>query len=258
MNYILKDCNEPQRLNEQCQIEEFSLARELEHFDLSLTSTLLDAGCGSGVLCRYIEQMVPGLNVSGCDISENSLAYCQSQKIKNDSTFFVHNLLESATPKKYDAIVNRLVLHHLSISQQKKFLTHLRDSLNPGGKICVIDTDGLFLNLGTTSQKLLDQMELAKNRFGGNVASARYLPAIFSELGFKNVSWDIVLMDFRGESKYHEVEQWRLRFASSFEFYVSVFGSEFEAHKFIKLYLDEAKRPETTLFYNKFIVSGEI
>jgi cyclopropane fatty-acyl-phospholipid synthase-like methyltransferase len=248
---------EPKRLDEQSQAEEFSIEREISQIDFTKVKKVLDAGCGSGVLCRYLEEYHPGLNVSGCDISQSSLHHCRQNSLKKDTSFFEHNFIGSPVDQKFDLIVSRLVFHHLSLSQQKTALKNLRSSLNPDGQICLIDVDGLFLNLGTSSEKLLEQMDMARAKFGGNVNSARYFPAFLKDLGFRDIKWKCETLDFQGEARKREVMQWKQRFESSLEFYISVFGSEFEARKFLKLYLDEAGKPETTLFYNKFIVTGK-
>jgi cyclopropane fatty-acyl-phospholipid synthase-like methyltransferase len=257
VNYILKNHQEPERLDEQSQAEEFSLERELAKLDFRKINKVLDAGCGSGVLCRYLEEKHPHLHLYGCDISQSSLEHCRENSRKTDTTYFEHNFVNASVADKFDLIVSRLVFHHLSLSQQKIGLKNLRSSLSDEGQICLIDVDGLFLNLGTSSEKLLEQMEMARSRFGGNVVSARYFPAFLKDLGFREVSWRVETLDFQGEARLREVAQWKQRFESSLEFYVSVFGSEFEARKFLKLYLEEAARPETTLFYNKFIVTGK-
>ncbi len=257
MNYILKNLMEPQRLDLQSEAEEFSLNRELGEIDFTRVGKVLDAGCGSGVLCRYLEETRPGLNIYGCDISPGSLKHCRQNSLKEDTSFFEHNFVDQTLDQKFDLIVSRLVFHHLSLVQQKKALKNIWNSLNPDGQICLIDLDGLFLNLGTSSEKLLEQIEMARTRFGGNVASARYFPAFLKDLGFKDISWKCETLDFQGEARKREVTQWKQRFESSLEFYVNVFGSEFEARKFLKLYLEEASKPETTLFYTKFIVSGK-
>jgi hypothetical protein len=63
-------------------------------------------------------------------------------------------------------------------------------------------------------------------------------------------------MDFQGENRKKEVQQWRERFESSLSFYVEVLGSEFEARKFIKEYTHEASIETVPLFYNKFIIEA--
>ncbi len=256
-NYILKNQNEAERLDQQSEILEFSVERELRILDLAQTRSFLDAGCGSGILGRFIESHYPNIYVDGCDLSESSLAHCRKNSLRKDASYFAHNLLEAPTPKRYDVIVSRLVFHHLSLSEQRQMISHLKKSLAPEGKLCVIDTDGLFLNLGTTSESLIKKMDFLRSRFSGNLLSARYLPALFSEAGLSQVSWEMILMDFQGESRLKEVEQWRARFESSISFYIKALGSEFEARKFFRDYIEEASKDDVSLFYNKFVVVGK-
>lgn len=256
MNYILKNAQEPERLNDQSSAEAYSLERELSSLQIMKGMRVLDAGCGSGVLCRYLENNFSEIALTGCDISVSSLRYCRENSNSKKTLFIEHDFVEGPLNEKYDLVVSRLVFHHLSLSQQKQAIRNLRSSLTSGGVLCLIDVDGLFLNLGTSHEKLLSQMELARSRFGGNIVSARYFPAFLRDAGFKDIDWRLETLDFRHEARELEVEQWRQRFESSLEFYVRVFGTEFEARKFLKLYLEEASKPETTLFYNKFIVTA--
>jgi cyclopropane fatty-acyl-phospholipid synthase-like methyltransferase len=256
MSYILQDLSEPRRLDEQSQIKEFSLERELRTLNLGDAKTILDAGCGSGVLCRYFEDTYSHMTVHGCDISENSLEHGKGLSQKSTTKFYRHDLLQGPTTEKYDALVNRLVFHHLSNEQQKIMLKNFWSSLNPGGILCVIDLDGLFLNLGTTSTNLKHEISFLNSKFHGNLFSGRYLPSLISEHGFENVNWEVITMDFRGDSRVKEVSQWAARFENSIGFYKDILGSEEEARAFFKRYLEAASKDEVTLFYNKFVVTA--
>lgn len=258
MNYILKDLSEPERLNEQSEAREFSLESELSSLYIEKKMKILDAGCGSGVLCRYLEERYPDVSIKGCDISAASLNHCREHRLTTRSAFLEHNFVSDALPEKFDLIISRLVFHHLSLSQQKSAVKNLSCSLNSQGVLCLIDLDGLFLNLGTTDEILLSQMEKARKHFGGNLLSARYFPAMMKESGMKDISWRIETLDFQGEARIREVDQWKKRFESSLSFYLDVFGSEFHARKFLRSYLEEASKPEVPLFYNKFIVTGRV
>lgn len=256
MTYILKDKQEPQRLDEQSRIEEFSLEQELKNIRFTPNTKVLDAGCGSGVLCRYLEESHPEIVVHGCDISDHSLAHGRQESLSRSTKFYRHDLLVEPTAEKYDLIINRLVFHHLDLTQQQQMLKNFRESLRQDGRLCVIDLDGLFLNLGSMSEKLHHQMLLLSSQFQGHLTSARLLPKLLSTTGFKDIRWEVVCLDFQGESRKKEVDQWSQRFESALPFYVKAFGSEFEARAFFRRYLEEAARDDVTLFYNKFIVTG--
>lgn len=257
MQYILKGQNEATRLDEQSAIPEFSLLKELENIHLKKGAVVLDAGCGSGVLCRFLEEKYLDLKVNGCDLNETGLEYARKMSHKPNSHFFQHNIVENPLKKTYDVIFNRLVAHHLGEEKLRMMLKNFFEALNPEGKVHIIDIDGLMLNIGTLSPGLKDKLDLLKKAFAGDCQVARLIPSLMHEVGFKNISWQIQMMDFQGESRKSEVDQWKSRFESALPFYIEILGSEFEAKKFFKEYTQEASKDHVPLFYNKFIISGE-
>jgi cyclopropane fatty-acyl-phospholipid synthase-like methyltransferase len=257
VSYILKGSNEAIRLDEQTTIPEFSLYKEFEDIQISSGAKVLDAGCGSGILCRFLERKYMDLQINGCDLNQVGLDHAQKSSSNQGSNYFHHNIVEVPLAEKYDYIFNRLVAHHLGEQKLKIVFENFFQALNQQGKVHVIDSDGLFLNLGTLSNNLKDKMAILKNAFGGNLQVGRLIPSLLHEVGFKNISWRIQMMDFQGESRKMEVEQWKSRFESALPFYIQTFGSEFEAKKFFKEYIQEASKEHVPLFYNKFIVMGE-
>lgn len=257
MSYILKGHNESARLDEQTTIPEFSLYPEFENIELRKGAKVLDAGCGSGILCRFLEKEYLDLNINGCDLAQPGLDYAMKCSINQRSNYFLHNIVETPLKEKYDHIFNRLVAHHLGEKKLKIVFEHFFNALNDEGTVHIIDTDGLFFNLGTLSLGLKDKMEKMKKTFEGDLQVGRLIPALLHEVGFKNISWKIQMMDFQGESRRMEVEQWKRRFESALPFYIDYFGTEFEAKKFFKEYTLEASKEHVPLFYNKFIVTGK-
>ncbi len=257
MQYILKGQNEAIRLDEQSAIPEFSLLKELENIQLKKGAKVLDAGCGSGILCRFLEEKYVDLKISGCDLNQIGLDYARKASAKRNGNYFQHNIVDNPLKEKYDYIFNRLVAHHLGQEKLKMVFDNFFNALNAGGKVHIIDIDGLLLNIGTLSHELKNKMEKLRNAFGGDCFVGRLIPSLLHQVGFKNISWEIQMMDFHGINRKMEVDQWRSRFESSLPFYIEILGSEFEARKFFKEYTQEASKEHVTLFYNKFIVSAE-
>ncbi len=256
MSYILQGKWEEKRLDDQANIDQFSIQDELKGIDIPPGAKVLDAGCGSGILCRFLEGKFPEIEVSGCDQSIQSLSYAQENTKNISSKYFQHDIVRDHLKDKYDYIFNRLVAHHLGEEQLKRTIQNFFQALNEGGKIHIVDVDGVFLNLGTTSPLLREKIEKVKQAFNGDLQVARYLPSLLFETGFKNIACKIEVMNFQGRSRVLEVEQWKERFVSGLSFYGEVFGNEFEAKKFFKEYTQEAAKEHVPLFCNKFIVTA--
>ncbi len=255
MTYILSGKSEASRLDSQAEIPQFSLKQELEGIELRPGSRVLDAGCGSGILCRYLEHNYRGLAIYGCDLSRPSLSHART--VSTGSTFFNHDFIGKPLPGTYDFIFNRLVAHHLTADLLLKGFKNFYNALSNGGELVVIDPDGLLLNLGTLDPQLREQIGQVSQAFSGDLQVARVIPQLLTQCGFRDVSWRIEMMDFQGEARRLEVAQWKERFENSLEFYVRIFGTELEARRFIRRYLDEASRDDVALFYNKFIVRAK-
>ena len=256
MSYILQGQFEAKRLDDQTNIDQFSIQDEFKGIDIPPGSKVLDAGCGSGILCRFLEEKFPEIEIHGCDQSNQSLKYAQENTKSYSSKYFQHDIVCDQLIEKYDFIFNRLVAHHLGEKQLLRTIEIFYQALNKKGKIHIIDVDGVFLNLGTRSVQLREKMDKVKHAFKGDLQAARLLPSLLHETGFKNISCKIEVMNFQGKNRVLEVEQWKARFASSLSFYREVFGNEFEAKKFFKEYTLEAAKEHVPLFCNKFVVTA--
>ena len=114
-NYVLENTKEFERLEKQSQNEAYDYRAELRGFTPKETGRILDAGCGSGVVARYLAQLYPNASISGCDASIDRVtqATILAQDIPN-LKFRVENLNQMTSQNSsYDAIVCRYVLEHL-------------------------------------------------------------------------------------------------------------------------------------------------
>ncbi len=254
--YVLKSKNEATRLDQQVTLENYDLAREFEHIHFDQNSKVLDAGCGSGVLTRFIELNYPATRVQGCDLDENSLSHARANKLRVKTDFYSHDIINDSLPETYDVIINRLVAHHLGEEACKRVFKHFYDGLNTGGKVYVIDPDGVFYNIGTDDTKLKAQIEKLMSQYQGDTMVARKIPSILHRVGFKDIGYHIQQMNFTGEQKLQEIEQWSQRLESMIDFLIMALGSENEARDFIASYTHELQKSYVPLFYNKFIVWG--
>ncbi|MBX7256755.1 MAG: methyltransferase domain-containing protein [Candidatus Hydrogenedentes bacterium] len=64
------------------------------------------------------------VEVHGCDLSVDSVAYAHSQarKAGASTSFFVRDIVEDGVPEGYDVIINTLFMHHLTDSAAQRLL----------------------------------------------------------------------------------------------------------------------------------------
>ena len=250
----MKNPSEAERLSQQSRNEHFLPEKELEFIEVVSGSSVLDAGCGAGDFVQALSRLHKDLVIEGCDIDTDQLAYAKKNSL-NGISFYEHDLLNQALAKKYDHVFNRLVAHHFNQNTYRKILSNLKGALKVGGRITVIDADGPLSNIGTCNPDLLGYLKTFQEKFTGDVHIARKIPNMLHVLGFHEITWQIIPMDFKGENRKREVEQWEKRITFGMPVYQEMFGSELEAQRFKKIFLKEISQEHTPMFYNKFIVA---
>lgn len=257
-NYVLENDLENARLEKQSQLKQYSLETELRSFALQGHETILDAGCGNGLLGRHLKKKHPHLNYWGCDLSPARIKDAQAQS-GSGFNFKVVDLFNrshfEAFPEKFDKVINRFVMHHLK--DHKQVLENFFNVLKPNGSLCLVDADGVFVNVGTTNAQLRAEIDKIAANFGGDLQAARLMPNLMAQVGFKNIRWEIQTMDFQGQDRQDEVEQFSERLEFGKETYAKILGGELAFRRFAKAYLAELASPTTAVFYNKFIIQAE-
>lgn len=105
------------------------------YLNLPKESKLLDLACGAGRHARVFHEL--GFNVSGCDLSENSIKEAIEDSPK-DIHFFVHDM-RNDLPEKYDAIFNMFTSfgYFDDVCENMKVLRSTFKALNPNGKLII-------------------------------------------------------------------------------------------------------------------------
>ena len=105
--------------------------------------SVLDLGCGSGVVsCELARTAYPG-KVTGVDLSESMLEqarwFLDCQKV-NNITFQQGSAYELDFPDaSFDFVNIRLLFQHLD--EPSRVMPHLYRLLKPGGRLCALDAD---------------------------------------------------------------------------------------------------------------------
>lgn len=258
MSYVLESRKEFDRLEKQSQTDLYDFRRELSYFPLPQKGKILDAGCGSGIVARYIASICPDAQVMGCDQSSERVEQAKksAQNISN-LTFQKESIKKlSFKDHAWDAIVCRFVLEHLDETGVKTAVSELFRCTKPGGQVCLIDIDGYLFNIfpqTPTISKFLKQLVLKRP---ADLQIGRKLPSLMVEAGFEHVSWKIETMQCTGSALTQEKELLTERMEHTLPTVQSLLGSKKKAIQFRDEYLGLLEREGTSLFYNKFIVLG--
>lgn len=95
----------------------------IAHYGLKPGNKVLDIGCGKGFLVHDFRQAMPGLDVTGIDISEYAIANAMSE-VK--PFVKVGNAVELPFPdKSFDLVVSINTLHNLYVFDLKKALQEI-------------------------------------------------------------------------------------------------------------------------------------
>lgn len=257
MKYVLEAKAEAQRLEKQSNSPLYNYNTELDGFLNQGVRTVLDAGCGSGLVARGVAQQFPHTMVDGVDASKERVAFAKKAAKDTKNAVFFKGDLTSPLAKRYERIFCRYVLEHIPAKQQLKAVKNLASALNSGGKLRLIDVDGLLVNLNPTTPFLAKCLKKFTGLQNIDLFVGRKLAGLMAEAGLKDVTWKIQTMQMNTpELLVQEITLIEERFKNTFAFMAKVLGSKATATKFQKEYLEALKKPGATLFYNKFIVTG--
>lgn len=136
---LLKD-SLPKGLSEDSYFAEYKIAliaRILEKNNLP--ATILDFGCGSGRSLPHIARYFPQSDISGFDISSESIkiAAASNQNIN----FF--SKLDDIPSQRFDLILAANVFHHIPIGSQAKCVQKCYDALKAGGSLFIFEHNPL-------------------------------------------------------------------------------------------------------------------
>lgn len=258
MKYILEHSDEFNRLERQCEQSHYQLSDEVSHLDFKPGKKVLDAGCGSGALSRHLANTYPGLDITACDRSD--LRLMQAKNFSNEQGLghiqFFPTPLECLPfeDNHFDIVICRYVYEYLV--KPLEVTQELKRVLKPGGKLCLIDLDGVFLNLYSVDTTLQSNLEVLRRELKIDLFVGRKLSSFMVESGLMDIDRRLSACEFMGTQLGEEYENNRERLRFARPELIRIFGNESSCDEFIDLYLREHLRPTSTLFHNKFVVTG--
>ncbi len=112
----------------------------IQSLGLKPDSIVADIGSGTGYFAIRLAHMLNKGTVYGVDAEPDMVKYLsnRAQKLGLTNLYSIQGTADSPQlPKKVDLVLFVDVFHH--IADRVKYLTALRNTLNPGGRIAVID-----------------------------------------------------------------------------------------------------------------------
>lgn len=258
MSYALEDIREAERLEKQSADPAYDYQEELRPFLKSNYDSILDAGCGSGVVSRFLASHFSNASVTGIDGVEARVQQARDLNQHGNLEFEISDLRELQDSSRYDLIVCRYVLEHFSNPQALQVISNFYRALKPGGQIILIDIDGYLLNtMPLSSDRIRKFLNLLSEYSDIDMRVGSKLPAFLKQMHFKEIQWELQTLQFNTpERKEREYKRIQERFEFTLPIMAQLLSSKTEARAFQKEYLESFLNPETVVFYNKFSVSA--
>jgi 2-polyprenyl-3-methyl-5-hydroxy-6-metoxy-1,4-benzoquinol methylase len=103
--------------------------------------TVIDVGCGYGLLAILLAQARPQLEVRGLDPVEERIRTAAKAARGLDRVKFIIGGWEQLAEQRADAVMLIDMLHHVRKDQHEPLLRAAAAALNPGGVLLVNETD---------------------------------------------------------------------------------------------------------------------
>ncbi len=104
--------------------------------DKNKSYSILDFGCGTGLLCKFISDNVPNSKIDGIDISSQMI---EKAKINYPNCDFYVGDISSINLPDYEVIISKDVFNH--IEDICKTISKLNDLLNPKGTLIIANRE---------------------------------------------------------------------------------------------------------------------
>lgn len=143
----------------------------VNHYQLKAGQRVLDVGCGKAHLLYEIMQLVPGLEVTGIDISE----YAITHTVKEIEPFLMQGTAQdlSFADNSFDLVISINALHNLKVFDLKKAVMDI-ERISKGNSYLVVESfrnekeevNMLYWQLTCASYYAVDEWEWLYKQWG--------------------------------------------------------------------------------------------
>jgi ubiquinone/menaquinone biosynthesis C-methylase UbiE len=162
--------------------------------------SVLDLGCGAGIITRALAEFVQPSQVMGIDISDRLISQARSVLAESplpNLTFDLGDIDRLNLPDcTYDFIYARLLFQHLD--RPLEALKHITRLLKPGGIICLVDIDEDWFSLypePASFSQLRSAIYTLRDRTSGDANIGRKLGHYLAQAGCNSISTKIKIVD---------------------------------------------------------------
>ena len=174
-------------------LEPLCLLSKQAEYDLTLLETLnpqpsetvLDLGCGPGVLCEQIgKRLQPELGgcVTGIDAAGEMIAFARKKRGTSNCRFEAMAAEQlDFTDASFDAVVSSLFYHHVPLDLKQRSLNEAFRVLKPGGRLIIADMHRPTTFFGALVSHV-SRWVFMQPQIGENIRGV--LPGLMVEAGF--------------------------------------------------------------------------
>ena len=114
--------------------------RVIKHLSLKPDETVLDIGCGPGMLLKILKDQWPSVKAIGIDPDQQSLGLARN-RLKAHQVQLFQAFAESLPlpDSSVDVCVSTLVFHHIPNEIKLSAIQEMKRVLKPGGRTLIID-----------------------------------------------------------------------------------------------------------------------
>ena len=258
-DYIMEDPREAMRL--EIKVDPDAWVQKYLAHRVCPSAEVLSVGCGPGVILRAVANLYPSIRATGIDISGDRLQQAMENNRENPRVQFVCGDAQSLEfqSNSFDLVYSRMLLQYLK--EKERAVCEMARVCKPGGTVLLQDLDGQLLwhyPENPAVQRTLEKVVAALGLTGFDPFVGRKLFWLARNAGLTNIEVQAECYHLiAGEADPHILRQWELKLEIARPQLARVLGSESEAERQSRAFLEYLRRPDTLTYSTAFTVAGK-
>jgi ubiquinone/menaquinone biosynthesis C-methylase UbiE len=258
-DYIMEDPREAMRL--ELKVDPYAWAQKYLAHRIRQGAEVLSVGCGPGVILRAACALDASIRATGLDISDERVQEAKQRNRENPQANFVRGDAQAMdfASNSFDLVYSRMLLEYLK--DKEIAITEMVRVCKRGGTVLLQDLDGQLLwhyPEDPVVQNTVEKVVRALATTGFDPFVGRKLFSMAHRAGLKNIDVQVECYHLiAGEIEPAILEQWQLKLEIAGPQLARLLGSESEARKQSRGFLEYLRRPDTLTYSTVFTVAGE-